>query len=179
MKTVISTPNTTSANVVSANIYFTCNHIDKTIDGTEYHFKKASIPGTAQYKQLMARMEAHPTYRLNSISTKKVSEKRTYAGLNSKLIEAYISIQKDSEQLLAEHKALIDAEVGFPTVKSWFLEKYPKFNVNKAEKEISAHKLNERKAVIRKVKPVVKEKTNENGKDNHSIVNLPKASNQG
>lgn len=178
MKTVI-TAAATSSNAVFSEIYFTCNHVGKTIDGTEYHFKKASIPGTPQYNQLMARMAAHPTYTLKPISTKKVSEKRTYAGLNGKLIEAYISIQKDSEQLLAEHKALIDAEVGFPTVKSWFLEKYPKFNVNKAEKEISAHKLNERKAVIRKVKPVSKEKTNENGKDNHSIVNLPKASNQG
>lgn len=169
MKSVISA-SATSSNSARSNIYFTCNHIDKTIDGTEYHFNKASIPGTAQYKQLMERMEAHPTYTLNPISTKKTSSKRTYAGLNSKLIEEYISIQKDNEQLLAEHKALIDEKVGFPTVKSWFLEKYPEFNVSKAEKEIRAYKLNERKGLVRKVKPVAKE--------NNSVVNLPKASNQ-
>ena len=167
MKTVISASATSSAR---SNIYFTCNHIDKTIDGTEYHFNKASIPGTAQYKQLMERMEAHPTYTLNPISTKKTSSKRTYAGLNSKLIKEYISIQKNREELEAEYKALIDKEVGFPTIKSWFLDKYPKFNVNKAENEIRAYKLKERKAGAIKVKPTAKE--------NNSVVNLPKASNQ-
>lgn len=171
MKTVISASATSSTSTSArSNIYFTCNHIGKTIDGTEYHFNKASIPGTVQYKQLMERMNAHPTYTLNPISTKKTSSKRTYAGLNSKLIKEYISIQKNREELEAEYKALIDTEVGFPTVKSWFLDKYPKFNVNKAENEIRAYKLKERKAGAIKVKPTTKE--------NNSVVNLPKASNQ-
>lgn len=174
MKSVISA----SATSARSNIYFTCNHIDKTIDGTEYHFNKASIPGTAQYKQLMERMEAHPTYTLNSISTKKCSSKRTYAGLNSKLIAEYISIQKNNEELKAEHKALTDAEVGFPTIKSWFLDKYPKFNVNKAENEIRAYKLKERKAGAIKVKPTTKEKASENNKDNKASVSYLKVSGQ-
>ena len=172
MKTVISASATSSTTTSSArsNIYFTCNHINKTIDGTEYHFNKASIPGTAQYKQLMARMEAHPTYRLNPISTKKTSKKRSYAGLNNNLIKEYISIQEEREQLEAEYNALTAEKVGFPTIKSWFLDKYPKFNVNKAENEIRAYKLKERKAGAIKVKPTTKE--------NNSLVNLPKASNQ-
>ena len=170
MKTVISAPNATATTSTRSNIYFTCNHINQTIDGTEYHFNKASIPGTAQYKQLMERMEAHPTYRLNPISTKKTSKKRSYAGLNNNLIKEYISIQKEREQLEAEYNALTAEKVGFPTIKSWFLEKYPQFNVSKAEKEISAYKLNARKGAVLKVKPVAKE--------NGSIVNLPKASNQ-
>ena len=178
MKSVISASATSSTSARS-NIYFTCNHIDKTIDGTEYHFNKASSPGTAQYKQLMERMEAHPTYTLNPISTKKTSSKRTYAGLNSKLIKEYISIQENREELEAEHKALIDEKVGFPTVKSWFLEKYPEFNVSKAEKEIRAYKLKERKAGAIKVKPTTKEKASENNKDNKASVSYLKVSGQG
>ena len=94
------------------------------------------------------------------------------------MIEAYISIQENNEQLLAEHKALIDAKVGFPTVKSWFLDKYPKFNVNKAENEIRAYKLKERKAGAIKVKPTTKEKASENNKDNKASVSYLKVSGQ-
>ena len=47
-------------------------------------------------------------------------------------------------------------EMSFATIKSWFLELFPKFNVNKAKLEINAKKLENAKAPYKVMKVSVK-----------------------
>ena len=46
--------------------------------------------------------------------------------------------------------------MSFATIKSWFLELFPKFNVNKAKLEINAKKLENAKAPYKVMKVSVK-----------------------
>ena len=42
--------------------YFFYDHLREKIYGTEFHFKKSQIPGSAQDKALMCAKRAHPGY---------------------------------------------------------------------------------------------------------------------
>lgn len=139
-----------------AAVYFTFDHVGKKILGSEYHFKKAGIPGSVQYEALMKRMAAQPNYKLSPIpAKKKVEKKQTYAGLTLALMEKYIAIKENSEKLMAEFEKMKTDKACYPTVKSWFLEAYPGFDVKRAETEIREHKLRSYKKVVRTIQPRV------------------------
>lgn len=140
--------------------YFTFNHIDKTIVGTEFNFKMAGNPTKPQYNALMTAMEMQPTYSLEPIaSKKKVEKKQSYKGLTMPLMEDYLNLVYEGElaeeackqfaAMKAKHKL---KELAFPTIKSWFLDLFPKFNVNKAKMQIRAKKLVNKKAPHQVVK---------------------------
>ena len=79
--------NTTSSSstfTTKTAIYFTFDHFNKKIVGTEQNFNKSSISGTAQYNALMEAMKAHPNYEL-SVMAPKV-KKQSYKGLTFELI---------------------------------------------------------------------------------------------
>lgn len=140
----------------TAAVYFVFDHVGKKILGSEYHFKKAGIPGSMQYEALMERMAAQPDYTLSPIpAKKKVEKKQTYAGLTLALMKQYIAIKENNEKLMAEYEKMVEDKACYPTVKSWFLEAYPGFDVKRAETEIREHKLRSYKKVIRKVQPRV------------------------
>ena len=134
--------------------YFTFNHINKTIVGTEYNFKMAVNPIKPQYNALMTAMEMQPTYALEPIpSKKKVEKKQSYEGLTMHLMEEYLNIAYEGElaeearKQFAAMKAKHELkELAYPTIKSWFLDLFPKFNVNKAKEQISEKKLENNKA---------------------------------
>lgn len=133
-----------------AAVYFIFDHVGKKILGSEYHFKKAGIPGSAQYAALMARMEAQPTYKLSPIpAKKKVEKKQTYAGLTLALMKQYIAIKENNERLMTEFEKMREDKACYPTVKSWFLEAFPGFEVNRAKTEIREFKLRNYKKVVR------------------------------
>lgn len=144
------------ASAKSSTVYFIYDHIEKKICGSEYHFKKAGVPASEQYKALMACMEAQPTYQLAPIAAKKkVEKKQTYAGLTLALMEKYIAIQENSEKLSAEFAQMKADKARYPAIKSWFLDAFPGFDVKRSEAEIREHNLNTYKAVIRRVQPKV------------------------
>ena len=134
--------------------YFTFDHIGKKIVGSEFNFKKSGDDSTPQYEALMAAMERHPNYTLSAIpSKKKVGKKRSYEGLNMSLMEEYLNIVYEGELAevarakFAEMKTKKEnKEMTFATIKSWFLDLFPKFDVDKAKKEIKAKKLASAKA---------------------------------
>ena len=134
----------------SAN-YFTFDHIGKRINGSEASFKKAAIFGTAQYEALMAAMECHPSYTLNSIaSQKKVEKKQSYKGLTCDLITEYVEVFGNDAQK-AELKQMVNDNEAYPAIKSWFLDYFKAgFTVEKAKREIAQRKLNAKKAKVRK-----------------------------
>ena len=143
--------------------YFTFDHIGKRIVGSEFNFKKSGDDRTPQYEALMTAMARHPSYTLTPIaSQKKVEKKQTYAGLTMPLMEEYLTIYEG--ELADEARAKFAAmkikkekkEMSFATIKSWFLDLFPKFNVNKAKLEINAKKLENAKAPYKVMKVSVK-----------------------
>ena len=128
--------------------YFTFDHINKTIIGSEFNFKMSGNPTKPQYNALMNAMAMQPSYSLSPIaSEKKVQKKRTYKGLTMPLMEQYLEIYTDEQAdearaKFAEMKAKKNLnEMSYPTIKSWFLDLFPHFNVQKATQEIQAKKL--------------------------------------
>lgn len=154
------TNNTTSNNTNNtrtAATYFTFDHFGKKIIGSELNFKKAGVPGSDQYKALMAAMAAHPNYTLFAVAPKK--EKQTYAGLTIDLMEEYLNLVFEGElattarEKFAEMKAAKEEKkIAFATIKSWFLDMFPHFNVEKAKRDIKAKKLANAKAPYKVVK---------------------------
>ena len=141
--------NTSNATVrtTAAAAYFTFDHFNKKIVGTEQNFKKSGNSATAQYASLMAAMELHPNYKLSAIAPKV--KKQTYKGLTTDLIREYIEI-KGNEAQKAELAELINNDEAHATIKSWFLDYFKcGFSVEKAKEMIAYHKLNARKSKVR------------------------------
>ncbi len=148
----------TQKNFAMTATYFTFNHFDKTIIGSEFNFKMSGNPTKPQYEALMTAMEMHPNYTLAPIaSTKKVEKKQTYKGLSFELMMDYVEF-KGNEIQKAEFEEIVSSNATYPTIKSWFLDNFKVgFTVEKATREIAQHKLGERKAKVRaavRVKPV-------------------------
>ena len=149
--------NTTSSSstTIKTATYFTFDHFNKKIVGTEQNFKKSGISGTAQYNALMAAMKAHPNYELSAMAAKV--KKQIYKGLNFELMMDYVEF-KGNEIQKAEFEEIVSSNATYPTIKSWFLDNFKVgFTVEKATREIAQHKLGERKAKVRaavRVKPV-------------------------
>jgi hypothetical protein len=112
---------------------------------------------------LMTAMAMQPNYTLDPIpSKKKVEKKQSYEGLTISLMEEYLNLVFDGE-LAAEARTQFAAmkakkeqrELSYPTIKSWFLDLFPKFNVNKAKKQINEKKLENKKAPHQVVKVTI------------------------
>lgn len=161
-----------NASIKSASAtYFTFNHINKTIVGSEFNFKMSGNPTKPQYEALMNAMAMQPTYSLAPIaSTKKDEKKQTYAGLTLPLMSDYIRIV-GTEQVKAEFKHMVEGKTAYPTIKSWFLDEFKHFNVNQAKAQIAKHDLTARKAAVR---TAVKVKT---AKVAPAVVEMPIESN--
>ena len=125
--------NVKAATTVSTT-YFTYDHINKKIDGTEENFRMSGIPGSAQDLALMACRKEHPDYDYRIVKYKKV--KNSYKGLNRPLMHDYIDCFGIKEQM-DEFEKLKNESTSFGSLKSWFLNEFPAFsNVEKATKEI-------------------------------------------
>ena len=138
--------------------FFRFNILNDTIEGSEFNFKKAGDPTSAQYAELMQLKVIQPSFKFAPIaSTKKVEKKQTYKGLNFELMMDYVEF-KGNEIQKAEFEEIVSSNATYPTIKSWFLDNFKVgFTVEKATREIAQHKLGERKAKVRaavRVKPV-------------------------
>ena len=135
--------------VKATAIYFTYDHLNKKIDGTEENFTLSGIPGSAQDLALMACLKAHPDYDFRMVKAKK--EKNSYKGLKRELVHDYIDCFGSAEQM-AEFEKMKDESAAFGSIKSWFLKEFPTFgNVEKAKKAIRQYRLDkfmERHTVI-------------------------------
>ena len=122
--------NTEKANKTN-NAHFTINFFEGTISGTKTSFNRAGKGISPYYEELTEKMT-----------------KRTYFGMDFKFIKAYISIQKNSEQLMVEYEAVKkfaeDAHLSvYPTIKKWFLGEFDPdsegFDMAKAQEEIKQY----------------------------------------
>lgn len=157
MKNNVVAATTTKSATSSKKFAFTYDHINKKIVGRDIDFKKAGIPGSELEAELMARMDARPTYTFEIVETKKAT-KQSYEGLTMNLMEDYLAIYDGeladvARAKFAEMKKLKeDKKMSYPTIKSWFLDLFPHFNVNKAKLAIKANKLATAKAPYKVVK---------------------------
>lgn len=146
--------NLTATATTSKKFAFTYNHITKKIVGTDVAFAKAGIPGSVLEKELLARMEGQPTYTFEVIETEKKPAKKTYAGLSMEVMEAYLAIYQGelAVEMRAKFAEMKGNKVKYPVIKSWFLDLFPHFNVNKAKTTIKADNLEKKKAPYKVIK---------------------------
>lgn len=140
--------------------FFTFDHVQKKIIGSQFNFDKSGIMGTEQYAALMIAMEKHPNYELSPIAPAK--EKQTYQGLTLKFIKVYIDAF-GTDDTKAQYDTYIKQKGHFATIKSWFLEEYKGFTTEKAMQELRKHAKDESHkklvAVKAKVRESIKEKS--------------------
>ena len=166
-----STSTTIKTASISKKFAFTYDHPNQKIVGTDINFQKAGIPGSALEKELIARMEARPTYGFTIIPTEQKPAKQSYKGLNFDLMMDYVEV-KGNEVQKAEFEQHVNDGDSYPTIKSWFLDNFKVgFTVEKAKREIAECRLSAKKA---KVRTVVKAKV---VKAAPAVVELPTASN--
>ena len=114
---------------------FTVNFAENAIIASKTTLKKASVPNSPEYKELMKLMKKHPTLNITEKEIKKAEGKKTYEGLNKAFIEKYISIQDNAAALSEQYK--MAAEMGkFPLVRKWFLNTFKNFDMATAKAEI-------------------------------------------
>ena len=139
--------------------------------------KNAENTMSNEYAHLQNVRRDYPTYTVVRHTIKKNTNKETYKGLTYEFMEYYISkyepevsrktVQKELEDMIEISKCHAKGR-RYPTIKKWFLEKYPvvaEFGMN--EKELAAyHKAQEKKAQEEKSQPEAEEK-----KDN--VIPMP------
>lgn len=116
--------------------------------------KKATIPTSEEYKELQRVRKDYPLYRVVRRKIRTNPQKETYAGLTYHYMENYISSHETAENLdavMAEYQELrLIAQCHgkgrrYPTIKKWFLKKYPavaEFGIEKQAEDHPATNLN-------------------------------------
>jgi hypothetical protein len=127
---------------------FVIDFVNKAIIGTKASFDKAGKGEGVIYEELAVKIEAHPSFKLVIKEQKKHSTKakETYDGLNFLLMEKYIAIQDNSEDLMlayngAKKMAKDTGSSVYPFTKKWFLGQFKDFDVAEAKKAISDHNI--------------------------------------
>ena len=130
---------------------FTVDFANNAITASKTTLKKASIPNSPEYKELMKLMKKHPSLTIAEKEIKKAVGKETYEGLNKAFIEKYISIQTNAVDLKAQYEQA--AKLGkFPLVRKWFLNTFKDFDMAAAKEEIE-------KAILKEIASVVEKKS--------------------
>lgn len=110
------------------------NHDERKIILSSAFVKRASIPGTWAYDYLQSARNDNPGYALVTRKFKANTSQERYRGLNYEYMRNYIrSHEDDAAPVLAELEEMIGISKGhslchrYPTIKSWFLNRYPAF----------------------------------------------------
>jgi len=110
------------------------NHFSREILISKSFSKAAMNPNSAEYQDLMEVMNTHPNYRVSERAIKTNSNKKTYSGLTYQYMRNYILLHTTAEEQteeMAKFEKLIllskcqSKSLRYPTIKKWFLEKYP------------------------------------------------------
>ena len=127
--------------------------------------KKADDPTTKEFRLLQEVMATYPTFSVDNHTIKKNPNKECYRGLTYEYMKSYIErYDEDAESVLKElENKIFDSKCHskgyrYPTIKKWFLNKYPevaKFGVEfeKVEeiKPLVTRVLNNRERAISEV----------------------------
>ena len=132
------------------------DHAKRTIVMDRTFAKFAANTMSTEYAHLQTVRQDYPEYTVVLRHIKRSKTKECYRGLNYEYMEDYIKThgsKEDSAANLAEYKELKliskchSTSRRYPTIKSWFLEKYPEvkaFGVS-ADETAEAKDINEPK----------------------------------
>ena len=105
--------------------------------------KKCFTPGSVEYTQLQAVRADYPDFALVTREFKTNTAQEHYRGLTYDFMREYIGThEKDAKVVLAELEEMIGISKAhslhkrYPTIKAWFLERYPaiaEFGMTKSE----------------------------------------------
>ena len=105
-----------------ANI--TMNFKKNAIEITKAFEKKASIYGSAEYRELIDAKKEFPNFR---IVVKTTKSNNSFKGMDYDFMREYISKHEDAEKITEELNKLIDMKLSYGEIKQWFIEIYPVF----------------------------------------------------
>lgn len=110
------------------------NHENKTIVMDRTFAKFAENTRSDEYAHLQQVRRDYPDYTVTTRTIKRNSEKETYKGLTYEYMEEYILRHESEEKQLEVIKEFHELRtiskchkqgLRYPTIKKWFLEKYP------------------------------------------------------
>lgn len=110
------------------------NHENKTIVMDRTFAKFAENTRSDEYAHLQQVRRDYPDYTVTTRTIKRNPEKETYKGLTYEYMEDYILRHETEEKQLAVIKEFNELRtiskchkqgLRYPTIKKWFLEKYP------------------------------------------------------
>ena len=110
------------------------NHENKTIVMDRTFAKFAENTRSDEYAHLQQVRRDYPDYTVTTRTIKRNPEKETYKGLTYEYMEDYILRHESEENALAIIKEFNELRtiskchkqgLRYPTIKKWFLEKYP------------------------------------------------------
>ena len=96
--------------------------------------KNCAIAGSAEYNLLQATRKDYPNFTVEQRSIKRNANKECYRGLTYDYMKMYIAShesEENAEVVKAELEEMIliskchSMGYRYPTIKAWFLEKYP------------------------------------------------------
>lgn len=119
------------------------NYAERKIILSSAFAKKCFTPGSVEYAQLQAVRVDYPDFALVTRKFKTNTAQEHYRGLTYDFMRDYISTHEtDAKAVLAELEEMIGISKAhslhkrYPTIKAWFLERYPaiaKFGMTKSE----------------------------------------------
>lgn len=96
--------------------------------------KNAEVLGSDEYKMLQLCRRDYPTYTVVRREIKKNTNQEHYHGLTYEYMKEYIKGHENPENVIEVLEELSEMRLiaachsrgkGYPTIKKWFLEKYP------------------------------------------------------
>ena len=114
---------------------FAINFAENTIVASKTTLKKASIPNSPEYKELMKLMKQNPGFAVTEKYIKEAAGKKTYKGLNDPFIKKYISIQPNAAELNKQYENATK-QGKFSLGRKWFLDTFKNFDMDAAKTEI-------------------------------------------
>ena len=104
------------------------DHAKKTIIMGCAFAKKQANTDSKEYAELLEVHREFPNYKIKTKVVKKREDKESYKGLTYSYMKEYISLYGCAEDMNKYEYLLMLAQchsVRYPTIKAWFLEKYP------------------------------------------------------
>ena len=110
------------------------NHANRTIVMDRTFAKFAANTMSTEYAHLQAVRQDYPNYTVTQRQIKRNKTKESYRGLTYEYMEDYILRHESEENALAIIKEFNELRtiskchkqgLRYPTIKRWFLEKYP------------------------------------------------------
>ena len=123
---------------------YAIDHANKTITLTKKYAKLANTPGTKEFRELTNLHKVYPDYNIVMRTAKVSSDKKKHTGLTIARMEYHIKNIAKDDVALAQFKEVRKYYKGmsgyYGKVRSWFLEKYPNYNIVDFEALVSVQK---------------------------------------